>query len=139
MTVEIDTRREKCDGDAVQPADRVIVRAGEEDTAGRQGERAIRAQREALPIRGIGDGEGVDRARDRLRGVVDDLRMIRRHPQWESIPIVVLTGLNDDNKLVARAKELGVNDLVPKASFGFDDLMTRIKKAITSPASPTAN
>jgi diguanylate cyclase len=62
------------------------------------------------------------------------LRMIRRHPQWESIPIVVLTGLNDDNMLVARAKELGVNDLVPKASFGFDDLMTRIKTAINGRA-----
>jgi CheY-like chemotaxis protein len=58
------------------------------------------------------------------------LRMIRRHPQWESIPIVVLTGLQDDNMLVARARELGVNDLVPKASFGFDDLLSRIRKAV---------
>jgi CheY-like chemotaxis protein len=58
------------------------------------------------------------------------LRMIRQHPQWERIPILVLTGLEDDNKLVARAKELGVNDLVPKASFGYDDLLTRIRKAV---------
>jgi CheY-like chemotaxis protein len=58
------------------------------------------------------------------------LRMLRGHPQWESIPIVVLTGLQDDNRLVERARELGVNDLVPKASFGFDDLLMRIRKAI---------
>jgi two-component system OmpR family response regulator len=58
------------------------------------------------------------------------LRMIRRHPQWEDIPILVLTGLHDDNKLVARARELGVYDLVPKASFGFDDLLGRIRKAV---------
>ena len=58
------------------------------------------------------------------------LRMIRRHPQWERIPILVLTGLEDDNLLVARAKELGVNDLVPKATFGYDDLLNRIRKAV---------
>jgi CheY-like chemotaxis protein len=58
------------------------------------------------------------------------LRMIRRHPQWERIPILVLTGLEDDNKLVSRARELGVSDLIPKASFGFDDLLGRIRKTI---------
>jgi two-component system phosphate regulon response regulator PhoB len=58
------------------------------------------------------------------------LRMIRRHPRWETIPIIVLTGLNDENKLVARARELGVSDLVPKATFGFEDLLERVRKAI---------
>ncbi len=58
------------------------------------------------------------------------LRMVRRNPQWERIPVIVLTGLQDDNKLVARARELHVNDLVPKATFGFEDLLSRIRKAI---------
>ncbi|HEX4053511.1 MAG TPA: response regulator [Tepidisphaeraceae bacterium] len=58
------------------------------------------------------------------------LRMIRHNPQWERIPVIVLTGLHDDNKLVARARELHVNDLVPKATFGFEDLLIRIRKAI---------
>ncbi|MGA2439402.1 MAG: response regulator [Tepidisphaeraceae bacterium] len=58
------------------------------------------------------------------------LRMIRRHPQWEGIPIIVLTGLRDSDKLVARARELGVEDIVPKATFGFQDLMIRIRKAL---------
>jgi two-component system response regulator MprA len=60
------------------------------------------------------------------------LRMIRRHPQWETIPCIVLTGLRDDNKLVERAQELGVHDLVSKATFGFNDLLIRIKKAISA-------
>jgi len=60
------------------------------------------------------------------------LRMIRRHPQWEAIPIIVLTGLQDDNKLVDRARELGVHDLVSKATFGFTDLLVRIRKAIAA-------
>jgi CheY-like chemotaxis protein len=58
------------------------------------------------------------------------IRMIRRNPQWEMIPVIVLTGLRDDNHLIARARELGVDDLVPKATFGFQDLLLRIRKAI---------
>ncbi|MGD0387514.1 MAG: response regulator [Tepidisphaeraceae bacterium] len=60
------------------------------------------------------------------------LRMIRRHPQWEQIPIIVLTGPRDSNKLVARARELGVEAIVSKATFGFEDLMIRIRKALAN-------
>ena len=58
------------------------------------------------------------------------LRMIRNHPQWETIPIIVLTGLPDENKLVARARELGVKEIVPKATFGFADLLQKIRKTM---------
>ena len=58
------------------------------------------------------------------------MRMIRGHPQWETIPVIVLTGMQDDYHLVARARELGVADLVPKATFGFQDLLDRIRRAI---------
>jgi DNA-binding response OmpR family regulator len=56
--------------------------------------------------------------------------MIRQNPHWETIPIIVLTGLHDDNHLIARARELGVADLIPKATFGFQDLLVRIRKVI---------
>jgi len=55
------------------------------------------------------------------------LRMIRRSNRWENLPVVVLTGASDDQKLIQRARELKIQDLVPKASFGFDDLLSRIK------------
>jgi CheY-like chemotaxis protein len=58
------------------------------------------------------------------------MRMIRGHPQWETIPVIVLTGMQDDYHLVARARELGVADLIPKATFGFQDLLHRIRRAI---------
>jgi CheY-like chemotaxis protein len=58
------------------------------------------------------------------------IRMIRGHPQWETIPVIVLTGMRDDNQLIDRARELGVADLVPKATFGFQDLLDRIRRAI---------
>jgi CheY-like chemotaxis protein len=56
------------------------------------------------------------------------LRMIRRSDRWENLPVVVLTGANDDNRLIQRAKELKIQDLIPKATFGFDDLLMRVKK-----------
>jgi CheY-like chemotaxis protein len=64
------------------------------------------------------------------------LRMVRRNPQWENLPIIVLTGIRDDHKLVARAKALRIDDLIPKATFGFEDLLIRIRRAIGRVASP---
>jgi two-component system cell cycle response regulator len=59
------------------------------------------------------------------------LRMIRRSDRWENLPVVVLTGATDDQKLIQRARELKIQDLVPKATFGFDDLLTRIRTHIS--------
>jgi CheY-like chemotaxis protein len=56
------------------------------------------------------------------------LRMIRRSPRWHELPVIVLTGISDDQFLVERARELHIQDLVPKASFGFDDLLGRVKR-----------
>jgi CheY-like chemotaxis protein len=58
------------------------------------------------------------------------LQMLRHHPRWEHIPVIVLTEMKDEHKLVARARQLHVDDLVPKANFGLDDLLMRIRKAI---------
>jgi CheY-like chemotaxis protein len=56
------------------------------------------------------------------------LRMIRRSDRWERLPVVVLTGASDDLKLIQRARELKIQDLIPKATFGFDDLLKRVKQ-----------
>ena len=56
------------------------------------------------------------------------LKMLRRSPLWKDMPVIVLTGVNDDNKLITRALELKVADLIPKASFGFEDLLARVKQ-----------
>ncbi len=58
------------------------------------------------------------------------LQMIRHHPQWEHIPVIVLTELQDEHKLIPRARQLHVEDLVPKANFGMEDLLIRIRRAI---------
>lgn len=56
------------------------------------------------------------------------LRMIRRSERWHSLPVIVLTGVSDEQKLIQRARELKIQELVPKATFGFDDLLMRVKR-----------
>jgi DNA-binding response OmpR family regulator len=62
------------------------------------------------------------------------LKMLRRSTLWKDMPVIVLTGVNDDDKLITRAWELKVNDLVPKASFGFEDLLARVRQHLPMPA-----
>ena len=56
------------------------------------------------------------------------LTMLRRSLLWKDLPVVVLTSADDRDQLITRAWELGVSDLVPKATFGFEDLLARVKQ-----------
>jgi CheY-like chemotaxis protein len=69
----------------------------------------------------------LDLAMPQMDGVTF-LRMIRRSERWHDLPVIVLTGMTDDNHLVAKAKALGIQELVPKATFGFDELLAHVKK-----------
>ena len=62
------------------------------------------------------------------------LRQLRRSTLWKDMPVIVLTGVDDNDKLITRAWELKVNDLIPKASFGFEDLLQRVKQHLPAVA-----
>jgi DNA-binding response OmpR family regulator len=62
------------------------------------------------------------------------LSLVRRDPRWRGMPVVVLTGADDKDHLITRAWDLGVNDLVPKATFGVDDLVARIRHHLAAAA-----
>jgi CheY-like chemotaxis protein len=65
------------------------------------------------------------------------LSLVRRDPRWRGLPVVVLTGADDKDHLITRAWDLGVNDLVPKATFGVNDLIGKIRHHLTAaPAAP---
>jgi len=49
----------------------------------------------------------LDLAMPQMDGVTF-LRMIRRSERWHDLPVIVLTGMTDDNHLVAKAKALGI-------------------------------
>ncbi len=61
----------------------------------------------------------------REMGGVTFLSMLRPRLLWKGLPVVVFTGADDRDNLITRAWELGVRDLVPKATFGFQDLLDR--------------
>jgi CheY-like chemotaxis protein len=56
------------------------------------------------------------------------LSMLRRSTLWHDLPVVVLTGAHDREQLITRAWQLGVSDLVPKATFGVEDLLARVRR-----------
>jgi DNA-binding response OmpR family regulator len=61
--------------------------------------------------------------------------LLRRSLLWKDLPVVVLTDADDRDKLITRAWELRVSDLVPKATFGFKDVLARVKQHL--PAAET--
>jgi len=67
------------------------------------------------------------------------LSLVRRDPRWRGMPVVVLTGADDKDHLITRAWDLGVNDLVPKATFGVDDLVGRIRHHLAATPAPAPN
>jgi CheY-like chemotaxis protein len=60
------------------------------------------------------------------------LRMIRRSERWHDLPVILLTGVDDDDVLLERARELKIQDLVPKTSFDFNDLLSCIRRHLPS-------
>ena len=58
------------------------------------------------------------------------LRMVRKSDRWQRLPVIVLTGFAEDEQLTKRASELGVAEIIPKASFGVDELLSRIKQRV---------
>ena len=66
------------------------------------------------------------------------LRMLRRSDRWRLLPVIVLTGASDNDVLITQARELGIQELIPKASFGFDQLLAEVKKHVRSNAGPVS-
>ena len=66
------------------------------------------------------------------------LSMLRASALWGDLPVVVLTAADDRDQLISKAWALGVSDLVPKAGYGFEDLLARIRHHLTAPRPPRA-
>ena len=64
------------------------------------------------------------------------LSVVRNSPVWHHLPVVVLTGLDDQDGLITRAWKLGVSDVIPKAGFGVDELMATVRRHLPADAGP---
>ena len=64
------------------------------------------------------------------------LKLLRRSDHWANIPVLVLTGLDDEAHLVQRAKKLGVEDIISKGGSGTEQLLLGVKRLIPSAEQP---
>jgi HD-like signal output (HDOD) protein/DNA-binding NarL/FixJ family response regulator len=55
------------------------------------------------------------------------LAAMRKHPDYKSIPVILLTAVQDRDTVI-RARQLGVRDYLLKSHFSLDDMMARVKK-----------
>jgi len=55
------------------------------------------------------------------------LRLLRRHPEWSEIPVVVMSAMADKHN-ISNAGSLGVRDYLLKAGFSLGNLRNRIAK-----------
>jgi len=73
---------------------------------------------------------------DHMMPEVDGLTFlsgIRRFPKWKAIPVIMLTGLKD-NQTRTKAHGLQVSEFLVKSEYTPQDLLTLIRKHISVPA-----
>ena len=58
---------------------------------------------------------------------LDLLERLSRHPQWNAVPVVLLTGVSDTHT-VRRAEQLGAKDRVVKPAFSVREMMAHVKR-----------
>jgi chemosensory pili system protein ChpA (sensor histidine kinase/response regulator) len=66
------------------------------------------------------------------------LRLLRHSPQWENVPVVVMTGYVEDTHMIQRAKALGVVDILSKGSSDLNDLLNHVREIVPLRAAPKA-
>ncbi len=59
------------------------------------------------------------------------LTLLRRSDHWAQVPVIVVTGLSDDEGLVGQARKLGVAEVLPKTSYGVDQLISLVQQTLT--------
>jgi CheY-like chemotaxis protein len=62
------------------------------------------------------------------------LKLLRRNEHWGQIPVMVLTGLDGEARLVQRARMLGVVEIIAKGDRGTDQLLQSIRRVLAPQA-----
>lgn len=57
----------------------------------------------------------------------DVLRDIRSNPEWQQIPVVILSNLGEDSE-IKRALELGANDYFVKSQHPIQEVMEKVRE-----------
>ena len=58
------------------------------------------------------------------------LRLVRNSPHWDELPVLVMSGFTEEDKLVARARKLGVVDVLSKGASDVDQLLKHVRQIV---------
>ena len=64
---------------------------------------------------------------------IEFLQVIRSYLRWSTVPVILLTGYNHNDDVLARAHELGVKMIYLKASYRMDELLACVKRLQADP------
>ena len=64
------------------------------------------------------------------------LRLLRHSDHWNRVPVIVLTGADDNDGLVVQAKTLGVVAVLQKMTCDVEQLLALVERTLTTPAAP---
>jgi two-component system cell cycle response regulator DivK len=98
---------------------RVLEHGGHQVVAAEGGEEAVRATESWTP-----DLVLLDMAMPQMDGL-QFLQTVRQRPGWQSVPIIVLSGMLTAEQMAA-ARELGVCDQLVKGQFTTRELRARV-------------
>jgi CheY-like chemotaxis protein len=58
------------------------------------------------------------------------LRLVRNSPHWDQLPVLVMSGFTEEDKLVARARKLGVVDVLSKGASDVEQLLKHVRQIV---------
>jgi CheY-like chemotaxis protein len=58
------------------------------------------------------------------------LKLLRNSDHWSHVPVVIMSGHTEDEKLIRRAKALGVVDIIAKGSDAYAKLTEQLKNVV---------
>ena len=64
------------------------------------------------------------------------LRLLRRSDHWSRVPVIVITGADDRDGLVAEARKLGVVEVLKKTECGAEQILALVEQTLNVPAAP---
>ncbi len=58
------------------------------------------------------------------------LKLLRHSDHWSGVPVIVITGFSDDDRLVSQARKLGVTDVLPKMRCSVEQILSLVAQTL---------
>jgi CheY-like chemotaxis protein len=66
------------------------------------------------------------------------LKLLRNSDHWSHVPVIVMSGHTEDEKLIRRARALGVVDIIAKGGSAYGQLSGHLQQIVVKQPAPRA-